>query len=141
MTFVAEEATWQKPDPGLVECFAASLPDAPGVEQRKMFGCPCAFVNGNMFAGVHEQRVILRLPQAVRERLCTAGAGKPFAVMGRTMREYVAIEDAVGQPQGRLSAWLQEAFSFAASLPPKAARTRTRSAAKVARTGRAASRT
>lgn len=136
---VAKETSWQKPEPGLVERFSASLPDAPGIERREMFGCPCAFVNGNMFAGVHEQRVILRLPQAARERLCAAGAAQPFSVMGRTMREYVAVEDATGRPQDQLVAWLEEAFAFAAGLPPKAARAKSKSTPRAGRTPRRAS--
>jgi len=46
---------WQKSPPALVESFVASLPeDTPAVEQRSMFGYPCAFVGGNMVTGLHD---------------------------------------------------------------------------------------
>ena len=44
-----------KSPPELVAAFAAAVPQAPGVVQKPMFGCPCAFVNGNMFTGLFEQ--------------------------------------------------------------------------------------
>jgi len=49
---------------------------------------PACFVNGYMFAGVFGHTIMLRLPEAEREKLLRNG-GEPFAPMGRTMREYV----------------------------------------------------
>ncbi len=57
------EMAWEKPSETLIEHFGRWLPDDSNVERRKMFGCPCAFVNGNMFAGVHEQNLIVRLSE------------------------------------------------------------------------------
>lgn len=61
--------SWTKSDPALVERFDAALPDHPALERRKMFGYPATFVNGNYFAGLHEQRVVIRLPGDIRDRL------------------------------------------------------------------------
>lgn len=110
--------SWQPPDPAVIAAFAAALPDRLLVERRKMFGCPCAFVNGNMFAGVHEANLLVRLPPAQREELLTQG-GRPFAPMGRTMKEYVMLpQETINQPQV-LAGWLAAGFDYAASLPPK----------------------
>lgn len=113
---------WEKPDPALVARFDACLPPAPGVDRRQMFGCPCAFTGGNMFAGLHEQRLILRLPEARRRQLLAQGTATPFAPMGRAMHEYVAVADALARPQDDIAALLEEARAFAGSLPPKAAK-------------------
>ena len=102
---------WKKVPAKLAERFQACLPESPSVERRKMFGCPCAFVNGNMFAGVHETRLIVRLPGEA--------ASKPFVVMGRTMREYAAIEDALDCRAAELRKWIARAFRYASALPPK----------------------
>src|SRR5687767_8704266 len=67
-------ARWRKPDPALVAEFEAALPGLPGAERRQMFGCPCAFVNGQLFAGVHEDRLLVRVPDAAAEH--------PFAPIG-----------------------------------------------------------
>lgn len=121
--------TWDKPAAELVARFDACLPPAPGVDRRQMFGCPCAFVNGQMFAGLHEQNLILRLPEATRQRLAAEGRAGPFTVLGRTMREYVAIPQAIGRPAEELVALIAQAHAFAAALPAKVARRRA-SAAK-----------
>lgn len=102
---------WKKVTPALAERFERSLPDSPVVERRKMFGCPCAFVNGNMFAGLHETRLIVRVPEEA--------AARPFVVMGRTMREYTAIEDALEREPAELKKWIARAFAYGQALPPK----------------------
>lgn len=84
-----------------------------------MFGCPCAFTGGNMFAGVHEQNLVLRLPEARREALVAAGIAGPFVVMGRSMREYVAVADALRADETALRGLVAEAFVYASGLPLK----------------------
>jgi hypothetical protein len=44
--------TWKKVFEELATRFDATLPKAADVERRKMFGCPAAFVTGNLFAGL-----------------------------------------------------------------------------------------
>lgn len=112
-------AKWEAPKPELVARFDACLPSAPGIERRRMFGCPCAFVNGNMFTGLHEQRLIMRLGERERAAaLREAGVG-PFVALGRTMREYVAFERAIERTPEEITAWMRKALAFAQSLPPK----------------------
>lgn len=42
--------TWKKVDPALTAAFGLALNDID-CDHKTMFGCPVAFVNGNMFAG------------------------------------------------------------------------------------------
>ena len=113
---------WERPSPELITRFDACLPKAAGVERRQMFGCPCAFVNGNMFAGLHEQRLIVRLAEADRTALARDADAGPFVPMGRTMREYMALEKPLARAPGDLSRWMKKALAFAQTLPPKAAK-------------------
>lgn len=115
---------WKPVPPALAARFDASLPGSSAVERRKMFGCPCAFVNGNMFAGLHEENLIVRLPEAQRAALVEREQARPFAVMGRTMREYVAVTDALGRMPAELKKLIRSGFDFASGLPPKAAQPR-----------------
>jgi TfoX/Sxy family transcriptional regulator of competence genes len=94
---------WQKSSAELVSRFDACLPSAAGVERRQMFGYPGAFVNGNLFAGLHEQRLVLRLSEAERARLQQQPNAGPFTVMGRSMREYAAITDALERSRRTMS--------------------------------------
>jgi len=102
--------------PALADRFLASLPDVPGVERRKMFGCPCAFVNGNMFASLHEDRLIVRVPEEAPAR--------PFVAQGRTMREYAALEDALALSPAAFRQWIDRGFRYASGLPPRSVRRR-----------------
>lgn len=120
-----------KPVPSaLAERYLACLPDDTRVERRRMFGCPCAFVNGNMFSGLHEDRLVLRLPAVERERVLAAGQALAFEVMGRTMREYVVLPAPLDLPPTEVSRWIARAFDYGASLPAKEKRAKRNKGAK-----------
>jgi len=116
---------WTKSPQGLVDLFAVSLPDAPGLERRKMFGYPAAFVNGNMFAGLFQDVAFARLPPGLQAELEREHGARHFEVMpGRPMRAYTALPDAVLEDEARLAEVLYAACVFTSSLPPKAKRPR-----------------
>ena len=123
---------FQPPSAELITRFDALLPKAADVERRKMFGCPFAFVNGHMFTGLHEQRLIVRLGESERATLLTKPGTERFAVMGRTMREYVALAKALEHAPRELSGWIKKALDYAQTLPPKKAAERGRGAASAA---------
>ncbi len=103
-----------------------------------MFGYPCAFVNGNMFSGLHEENLIVRLPEAEQESLLRVAGARPFEVMGRRMREYVAVPPAMYEQPASLRRWLAAAFAYAAELPAKekAKKKTAKAPAKSARAGK-----
>jgi TfoX/Sxy family transcriptional regulator of competence genes len=100
-----------------IDAFNAALPS--NVERRKMFGYPAAFVNGNMAAGLHGDDLVLKLDEKNRDALMKAG-GKPFVVMGRTMKEFVVARQEMRDEPAELKKWISRSIAFAASLPPKA---------------------
>lgn len=111
---------WRKSPDDLIALFHAALPDDPRVERRKMFGHPCAFVGGNLFTGLHQENVIVRL--AEKDRLAAIGkqGARLFEPMsGRPMREYIVLPKAALADREALAAWLQRGLSYAVSLPPK----------------------
>ena len=109
---------WQKAPEAVMQAFDAALPPDPAVQRRKMFGYPAGFVNGNMFAGVFQDQIVVRLPEAKRADLTKAG-GQPFAPMGRAMREYVVVPPSFHENRAALGRWLTEAFRFGLALPVK----------------------
>lgn len=100
-----------KSPPQLTERFDACLPKKPGVERRQMFGYANAFVNGNMFAGLFEDSLVVRVPEEAPMR--------PFKVMGKTMREYAAIDKALELPPAVFCKWMLRGYAYAARLPAK----------------------
>jgi hypothetical protein len=111
---------WEKSPQWLIELFAASLPDRPGVERRKMFGYPAAFVNGNMFAGLFQDIAFARMPPDEWAALQAEFGVRNFEPMpGRPMRAYLVFPDEVLEDEARFAALLEAACGFAAGLPPK----------------------
>ena len=110
---------WQKSSQGLVDLFQSVMPGAPAV-QRKMFGYPAGFVNGNMFMGLFQESMILRLPTGPREEFLNDHGAKIFEPMaGRPMREYVEVPQSVMRDNKKLTAWVARAYEYGASLKPK----------------------
>ena len=115
----------KKTPPDLITHFDAALPQAADVQRRQMFGCPCAFVNGNMFAGLHEDRLMVRVPDAA--------AAHPAVIMGRTMKEYALLPDAVGLSAKAMSDWIERGYRYTRGLPPKVAKAKPAKPAKSAK--------
>jgi len=106
----------------LVATFDDVMPGPPAT-LRKMFGFPAGFINGNMFMGLFEDSMILRLPPELRDELIRLHGAKLFAPMaGRVMKEYVALPESLVRDREKLSAWVAKALVHGESLEPKAAK-------------------
>lgn len=55
-------AAWRKAPDDLLERFGAAVAGIGGLETRKMFGDPAAFIGGNMVTGLHQESWIVWLP-------------------------------------------------------------------------------
>lgn len=90
-------------------------------QKKQMFGCPAYFINNNMFTGVHQKSLFLRLPEADRQELlalnCGATRFEPMA--GRIMKEYVVLPESIYNDSQALSQWLNRSYEFVLSLPVK----------------------
>lgn len=116
---------WTKSPPELIELFERVLPAAPGVDKRQMFGYPAAFTNGNMFAGLHQDALVLRLPEAQLGEFLAQPGARPFEPMpSRPMKGYAVAPATLLRDQAALTVWLERAFESAAALPPKQAKPR-----------------
>lgn len=113
---------WKKAPEWLKETFAELVPDDPRVERRQMFGYPCAFANGNMFIGLHEERMVVRLPEEARERFREETGATPFEPFeGREMKQYSVVPEALLKGRrDELKPWLQRSLTYVTEeLPPK----------------------
>lgn len=102
-----------KASPALLERFE-DLVDLVGDADRKLvFGCPACLVGGNMFFGVHETGLFVKLGPPAGEQLLLDG-GKPFEPMpGRAMGGFYVL------PDGDVSDWVRQSYDFAKTLPAK----------------------
>lgn len=111
---------WTKASPGMIDLFDACLPHGPGIERRTMFGQPCAFVNGNMFAGLLQDIAFARLPPGLHAELDAEFGVRHFEPMpGRPMKAYVVLPEELLDDEARFGEILAAAYQFAAALPPK----------------------
>ena len=118
------------PSKEMEDLFASLVEDLPGAEKRRMFGCPCAFAAGNMFAGVVEDRMMIRLSEKDRKEFLAIEGAKPFEAMaGRVMRQYVEVPPSMLSRKPRLAAWIERSYGYAGSLPPKSPRSKRKKGA------------
>ena len=90
-------------------------------ERRKMFGQPAYFVNSNMFAGIFGDEMFIRLSESDREKNFSEYDESALfePLKGRPMREYVVVPESLYMEDEEFSAWIEAAWSYANSIPPK----------------------
>lgn len=85
--------------------------------RKPMFGGTGYILNGNMLAGVHKDRLILRLGDGAPALLLDPRV-RPFDITGRPMKGWVMVGPG-GIDDDDLVLWLSRAKAHAESLPPK----------------------
>ncbi len=117
---------WEKSSPALVERFKTAIPAHPEITPKKMFGYEACFVKGNFFAGLHEQNVVLRLPNGIRERIPELSSAKGFDPMsnGKGMKDWFVVPRTVTQSSAKLGTLLADAFAHVVELPAKQTKTK-----------------
>ncbi|HYY55656.1 MAG TPA: TfoX/Sxy family protein [Candidatus Dormibacteraeota bacterium] len=111
---------WKKSPPELIAAFEKAAPRDPRAVKKPMFGYPALFVNGNMFAGTYQDKVVVRLSEADRAKLLKEKGAAPFEPMpGRAMKEYVVVPPSIVARPASLRAWIDRGLTYVASLPPK----------------------
>lgn len=90
-----------------------------GTNDKKMFGGVCHLINGNMFCGVHKDFLILRLGEDKSSNALKKPYARPFDITGKPMKGWVMIARDGYKSDPDLKAWLNQAKTFAKSLPAK----------------------
>jgi len=90
-------------------------------DRRPMFGASTYFVNGNMFAGIHEDTIILRLSEKHRQEIMKEyDEVRPFEpVEGRPMKEYITLPEDIYSQSEIFQKWLKRSYEYALSLKPR----------------------
>jgi len=90
-------------------------------EKRKMFGQYAFFLNGNMFAGVFQSKIFLRLSQESKietmEKHSDVSHFEPRK--GQIMKEYIAIPPQLLENEDIFSHLLDSSIAYVRGLPPK----------------------
>jgi hypothetical protein len=110
--------------PELLARFGELAALAPGADRREVFGHPSCILRGNMFMGLYEDSLILRLAEPDRtEFLRRYGGGLFEPLRGRSVKEFVVVPPAlVGT--GEIEDWVRRSLAYTEQLPPRAGRKR-----------------
>ncbi len=121
---------WRKPQEDLIQLLHDVIPEGQApVEFKPMFGGPCYWTGGNMFAAVHQESLFVRLGEKDRAELLAQPGAHLFEPMeGRPMKEYVVFPDEMLADRDALRGWMARGLAYAASLPPKEKKPRKKKA-------------
>src|ERR1700757_3085531 len=96
----------------LAERIRQALARRKNVEEKKMFGCICFFLNGNALVGVWKNRLIARLGPDEGEAALREPHVRAFDITGRPMRKWVAVEPDGVEDDDQLTGWIDLATKF-----------------------------
>ena len=111
---------WKKSSPEMIKTLNRFLPTDDIIVHRKMFGYPCSFVNGNMFMGLFQDTLFIRLSESDREqflRLKDTHHLEP--IPGRKLKEYVVAPKWMFSKPNLLNKWIEQSLTYLLRLPPK----------------------
>jgi TfoX/Sxy family transcriptional regulator of competence genes len=116
---------WRKAPDELISILDLAM-GGVDAEKRTMFGFPAYFINANMFIGLFEDKLFIRLPEELREATeRRAGALKHLEPMpGRPMKAYVVLPQSFYSKERELTALVRAAADHARSLPAKVKKAR-----------------
>jgi TfoX/Sxy family transcriptional regulator of competence genes len=90
-----------------------------GLSTRKMFGGVCHLLNGNIFCGLYNGYLILRLGEKGAAEALRSSVAHPFDIAGRPMKGWVMVAPEGWGDDEILAAWIDEAKTFVATLKKK----------------------
>ncbi|HEY3835363.1 MAG TPA: TfoX/Sxy family protein [Bryobacteraceae bacterium] len=112
---------WEKSSSDLIALFQQIVPEGPHIQQKKMFGYLCAFVNNYLFTGLFKQHMVFRLSTSDQAAFLDQPGAAAFEPMpGHKMSGFVLMGNPFSVPEHVLSDWARCALEFASHLPPKA---------------------
>jgi len=116
-----EKMKFGKPSPEMIKTLDAALLSFK-CDRRLMFGAPVFMINRNMFAGVFENSIFMRLSDKDRADIQSKYSGARLfePVKGHAMKQYAVIPVEIYGNAETLKEWLKRSYIYASSLPPKA---------------------
>ena len=102
----------------LADRVRASLQQATGVREKKMFGGLAFMIGGHLTVGVYGDGLIARIGAQDMAAAAAEPGVRPFDMTGRPMRGIVVI-DSAELDNKTLDRWIGQARSYVAGLPPK----------------------
>jgi TfoX N-terminal domain len=103
---------WKKNSPEVVIRFD-KLVALPGAERGVMFGCPVYKLQGERYASLHQNRVVLRLSAKDAAQLISEGGRTFEPFKGRPMKGRIVVPDEIVANTRALRIWVRKAAKYA----------------------------
>ena len=103
----------------LVPRIRAALARKKGVEEKKMFGCICFLLNGNILVGAWKDSLIARLGPDEGEDAMLEPHVKAFNITGRPMKNWILVASEGVEDDDQLKGWIERAIRFVGKLAAK----------------------
>ena len=104
-------------DDTLAERIRECLARRKGVEEKKLFGCACFLLGGNVLVGVWKDSLIARVgPDEYGDALLEPHV-REFDITGRPMTGWVRVGPGGVEDDEQLNDWIQRAMKFVSKLP------------------------
>jgi TfoX N-terminal domain len=116
-------------DEDLAERVRVALGSVPDVTEIAMFGGLCYTVAGNMAVGVNGEDLMVRMAPDDADAALDEPGARPMDFTNRPMRGFLFVGPAGTGTDRALKVWVDRGVGYAASLPPKAAKSRSKKAA------------
>jgi hypothetical protein len=106
-------------DESLAARIRAALARKKGVGEKKLFGCACFLLGGNVLVGVWKHSLLARVgPDGYEDALLEPHV-REFDITGRPMQGWVLVgPEGVGDDE-QLTDWIGRATRFVRALPAK----------------------
>ena len=89
------------------------------VTEKQMFGGIAFLWNGNMFCGVNDDELMLRLGEEVATDSLSEPHVRQMDFTGRPLKSYVYVAAAGFKTKSQLKRWVDQTIRFAKTLPRK----------------------
>src|SRR5437660_9316002 len=104
-------------DNTFVERIRACLARRKRVVEKKLFGCACFLLGGNVLVGVWKDSLIARVGPDEYEVALLEPHVREFDITGRPMKGWVQVKPGGVEDDERLKASVERAVSFVRTLP------------------------
>jgi TfoX/Sxy family transcriptional regulator of competence genes len=105
---------WKKSSPASVQRFD-EIVSVDGAQRGLLFGCPIYVLEGERYATLYQDRVVLRLSSADAAKLIAMGGRAFEPVKGRKSKERVVLPDKISKNSRALQEWVRRAVAYARS--------------------------
>lgn len=103
----------------LAERIRQGLARKKGITEKKLFGCFCFLLHGNVCVGVWKQALLVRLDLDDYDDALRESCVREFDITGKPLKGWVVVEPAGVETDEQLKDWNQRAVKFVRALPAK----------------------